>query len=113
MKIKAAVLYEPNTSFQTETLDLAPPEAGEVLIRMAAAGVCHSDWHLVTGDTQHAMPVVPGHEGAGVIEAVGEGVSRIRPGDHVALNWAPTRACPGRIPMRVKGIGAMITNGTR
>ena len=89
MKIKAAVLYEPNTPFQTETLDLALPEAGEVLVRIAAAGVCHSDWHLVTGDTQHAMPVVPGHEGAGVVEAVGEGVSRIRPGDHVALNWAP------------------------
>jgi Zn-dependent alcohol dehydrogenase len=56
---------------------------------MAAAGVCHSDYHLVSGDTKHQMPVVAGHEGAGVVEAVGEGVSRIKPGDHVALNWAP------------------------
>jgi Zn-dependent alcohol dehydrogenase len=72
-----------------ETLDLAPPQAGEVLVRVAATGVCHSDWHLVTGATRHPMPVVPGHEGAGVVEAVGAGVTRVRPGDHVALNWAP------------------------
>ncbi len=89
MKIKAAVLYESNAPFQIETLDLAPPQAGEVLVKVVAAGVCHSDWHLVTGATQHAMPVVPGHEGAGVVEAVGPGVTRVEPGDHVALNWAP------------------------
>lgn len=89
MKIQAAVLYEAKTPFLIETLDLEAPKAGEVLVRIAAAGVCHSDWHLVTGDTQHAMPVVPGHEGAGVVEAVGPGVTRTRPGDHVALNWAP------------------------
>lgn len=56
---------------------------------MAAAGVCHSDWHLMTGATKHVTPVVPGHEGAGVVEAVGEGVSRVKRGDHVSLNWAP------------------------
>ncbi|MCG3208514.1 MAG: NDMA-dependent alcohol dehydrogenase [Anaerolineae bacterium] len=89
MKIKAAVLHESNTPFSVETVDLAPPRAGEVLIKMVAAGVCHSDWHLVTGDTQHALPVVAGHEGAGVVEAVGEGVLQLKPGDHVALNWAP------------------------
>jgi NDMA-dependent alcohol dehydrogenase len=89
MKIKAAVLYEPNTPFKIETIDLDPPRSGEVLIKMAAAGVCHSDWHLVTGATQHALPVVPGHEGAGVVEAGGSGVTRIQLGDHVALNWAP------------------------
>ena len=89
MKIRAAVLNEPNQSFHIENVDLAPPRTGEVLIKMAAAGVCHSDYHLVTGDTKHKMPVVAGHEGAGVIEAVGESVGRLKPGDHVALNWAP------------------------
>jgi NDMA-dependent alcohol dehydrogenase len=89
MKTKAAVLYEVGDPFQVETLDLQPPQSGEVLVRMAATGVCHSDWHLVTGDTSHALPVIPGHEGAGVVEAVGKGVTRLQPGDHVALNWAP------------------------
>jgi len=89
MKIRAAVLYEVNKSFVVETVDLDSPRAGEVLVKVAATGVCHSDWHLVTGATQHPLPVVPGHEGAGVVEAVGAGVSRVKPGDHVALNWAP------------------------
>lgn len=89
MKIKAAVFYEPGIPFQIETLDLEPPRAGEVLVKVAAAGVCHSDWHLMTGATRHATPVVPGHEGAGVVEAVGDGVIQVKPGDHVALNWAP------------------------
>jgi S-(hydroxymethyl)glutathione dehydrogenase/alcohol dehydrogenase len=60
-----------------------------VLIRIVAAGVCHSDWHLVTGATKHPMPVVAGHEGAGIVEAVGRAVTQIHPGDHVILNWAP------------------------
>jgi NDMA-dependent alcohol dehydrogenase len=90
MKIQAAVFYEPGRPFVVETLDLEPPRAGEVLIKVAAAGVCHSDWHLMTGATKHATPVVPGHEGAGVVEAVGPGVSRVKPGEHVALSWAPS-----------------------
>lgn len=90
MKVRAAVFYEPHQPFQIETLDLAPPRAGEVLVRVVAAGVCHSDWHLMTGATKHAAPVVPGHEGAGVVEAVGPGVTALVPGDHVALNWAPS-----------------------
>ena len=90
MKIKAAVFYEPGVPFAVETLDLAPPREREVLVRVAAAGVCHSDWHLMTGATRHAAPVVPGHEGAGVVVAVGPGVGRVRVGDHVALNWAPS-----------------------
>ena len=89
MKVRAAVLYEAGGAMQIESLDLAPPRAGEVLVKVGAAGVCHSDYHLVTGATRHPMPVVPGHEGAGIVEAVGEGVTRVRPGDHVALNWAP------------------------
>ena len=89
MKTRAAVLYETNRPFEIEALDLEPPRAGEVLVKVAAAGICRSDWHLVTGATQHPLPVVPGHEGAGIVEAVGEGVTRVGPGDHVVLNWAP------------------------
>ena len=62
MKTKAAVFYEPNVPFQIETLDLGLPQSGEVLVKVAAAGVCHSDWHLMTGATQHPVPVVPGHD---------------------------------------------------
>jgi NDMA-dependent alcohol dehydrogenase len=89
MKTRAAVLYETNRPFEVEVLDLEPPHAGEVLVKVAAAGVCRSDWHLVTGATRHPLPVVPGHEGAGVVEAVGAGVTRVAPGDPVVLNWAP------------------------
>ena len=94
MKIRAAVLdrlpADAKEPFRIETLDLAEPRAGEVLVRIAAVGVCHSDWHLVTGSTKHPLPVVPGHEGAGIVEAVGAGVSDVKAGDHVVLNWAPS-----------------------
>ncbi len=89
MKIKAALLTRPNTPLTIETLDLAEPRKGEVLVKVAAAGVCHSDWHLVTGDTDHPLPCVLGHEGSGRVAAVGEGVKRLSVGDHVILNWAP------------------------
>jgi len=89
MQIQAALLTTPHQPLQIETLQLDPPRAGEVLVRIAACGVCHSDYHLMTGATRHPLPVVPGHEGAGVVEAVGEGVTAIHPGDHVVLNWAP------------------------
>jgi S-(hydroxymethyl)glutathione dehydrogenase / alcohol dehydrogenase len=89
MKINAALLIEPKTPFVIEQLTLDEPRAGEVLVKIAACGVCHSDWHLVTGATKHPMPAVAGHEGAGVVQAVGQGVTRIKPGDHVVLNWAP------------------------
>lgn len=88
-QVKAAVLYEPGTAFVVETLTLDDPGPGEALVRLVASGVCHSDWHVVAGTTQHPMPLVLGHEGAGVVEAVGDGVTRVAPGDHVILNWAP------------------------
>ena len=89
MKIQAAVFRRPHQPFSIETLELAPPRADEVLVKVAAAGVCHSDWHLMTGASRHPTPVVPGHEGAGVVVRVGEGVRDLQPGDHVALNWSP------------------------
>src|SRR5262245_34703701 len=89
MNIKAALLRAPNTPFSIEDLELDPPHAGEVLVRIKAVGVCHSDWHLASGATKHPMPVVAGHEGAGIVEALGPGVSDLNVGDHVILNWAP------------------------
>lgn len=89
MKISAAVFSKPETPFRIETLDLAEPRTGEVLVKVAAVGVCHSDWHLMTGATPHPVPCVAGHEGAGIVEATGPGVSRVKQGDQVALNWAP------------------------
>src|SRR6185312_10063907 len=89
MKIQAALLRGPQQAFEIVDLDLAGPKAGEVLVKIAAAGVCHSDYHLVTGATKHPMPVVAGHEGAGVVQEVGPGVTSVRPGEHVVLNWAP------------------------
>ena len=89
MKIQAALVTAPQQPIRVETLDLDPPRAGEVLVRIKACGVCHSDYHLITGATKHPLPVVPGHEGAGIVEAVGDGVTHIKPGDHVVLNWAP------------------------
>lgn len=90
MRIRAALLEAPGRPFSIEELDLADPKQGEVLVRVKAAGICHSDWHVATGDTKHPLPVVCGHEGAGVVEAVGEGVTGVKPGDHVSLNWAPS-----------------------
>jgi S-(hydroxymethyl)glutathione dehydrogenase/alcohol dehydrogenase len=89
MKVKAAVLYEPNSPFVIEEIELEEPKEGEVLVNVKAAGVCHSDWHLVSGATKHPLPVVPGHEGAGTVESVGPGVKKIKPGNMVAFNWAP------------------------
>ncbi len=90
MKTRAAVVRQAGAPICVETLDLAPPGAMEVLVEVAATGVCHSDWHVATGDTEHPLPAVIGHEGAGVVAGVGRGVTRVRIGDHVALNWAPS-----------------------
>jgi len=83
----AAVLYEANTPLSIEKVSVLPPGAGEVQVRMYAAGVCHSDLHVMKGDQPMAMPIILGHEGAGIIEAVGEGVTSVKEGDHVIPIW--------------------------
>ena len=89
--MKAAVLYEANTPLAIEEIDLDPPEAGDVLVKVAAAGVCHSDLHHIDGhSTGHPKPVVLGHEGAGVVEAAGPGVGDLAPGDHVIFSFRPS-----------------------
>src|SRR4051794_8897807 len=87
--MRAAVLHETGSPLVLEDLELEPPRAGELLVRVEAAGVCHSDHHYMTGDLRIPLPVVPGHEGCGVVEAVGERVESVRPGDRVALLWRP------------------------
>jgi len=89
VKIRAAVLEATGGPFHIEELDLAPPAQGEVLVRLHASGVCHSDFNAIDGTAETRCPAVLGHEGAGVVEVVGEGVTRVEPGDHVALSWAP------------------------
>src|SRR4051812_11469127 len=87
--MKAAVLHAIDTPLRVEELTLEEPRAGEVRVRVEAAGVCHSDYHYMTGDLRCPLPVVVGHEGAGVVEAVGPGVDGIRPEDRVAMLWRP------------------------
>jgi S-(hydroxymethyl)glutathione dehydrogenase/alcohol dehydrogenase len=95
MKTTAAILWEIGAEWSVEEIELDPPGPGEVQVKMAASGMCHSDEHLVTGDLPFALPIIGGHEGAGVIEEVGEGVSWLAPGDHVVFGFIPS--C-GRCP---------------
>jgi len=90
MRMKAAVLYGVREPLVIEEIELDPPKAGEVLVKMAATGVCHSDLHYYTGDQTRGFPLILGHEGAGIVEAVGEGVTRVQPGDHVVLTFLPS-----------------------
>lgn len=90
MKTRAAVLWESGKDWDVVDLDLDDPKPGEVLVKFAASGLCHSDDHLRTGDLPSRYPIVGGHEGAGVIEAVGDGVYDIAPGDHIVCSFLPS-----------------------
>ncbi len=81
--MKAAVLFAPGTPLSIEDVTVSRPQAHEVLIRTAAVGVCRSDLHFVDGAYPHPMPTIPGHEAAGVVEAVGDEVTSVKVGDHV------------------------------
>ncbi len=83
--MKAAVLYEVNEPLRVEEVVLDDPQNEEILVKMVATGVCHTDLHFVKGDMPQVMPVVLGHEGAGIVEKVGPGVTALQPGDHVVL----------------------------
>jgi S-(hydroxymethyl)glutathione dehydrogenase/alcohol dehydrogenase len=89
VKTKAAILTELNKPWEIAEFDLPDPKANQVLIRFVASGLCHSDLHLQTGDLPVELPFVGGHEGAGVIEAIGPGVSRVAAGDHVVCSFLP------------------------
>ena len=107
MKSQAAVLHGVGQEWQIETIELDPPRAGEVLVKMSVAGICHSDDHFATGDSvpddnlaalieaagmpmPEWFPLLGGHEGAGVVHEVGPGVTALKPGDHVAVSFIPS-----------------------
>jgi Zn-dependent alcohol dehydrogenase len=90
VRIRAAVLERTGGPMTVTELDLGDPGPGEVLVRLHASGVCHSDQNAIDGTSETRCPAVLGHEGAGVVEGVGAGVTRVAVGDHVALSWAPS-----------------------
>jgi S-(hydroxymethyl)glutathione dehydrogenase/alcohol dehydrogenase len=87
--MKAAVLFKTGEPLDVVDVELDPPKAGEVRVRMKAAGVCQSDWHIINGDWPTQLPIVPGHEAAGIVEELGEGVGNVKPGDHVIFSFRP------------------------
>ncbi|MGH3635431.1 MAG: NDMA-dependent alcohol dehydrogenase [Mycobacterium sp.] len=89
MRTKAAVLWGTGEKWQVEEVELDSPKEGEVLIKLVASGLCHSDYHLVTGDIPVPLPFVGGHEGAGIIAGVGPGVTDVAEGDSVVLSFLP------------------------
>jgi NDMA-dependent alcohol dehydrogenase len=134
MQVRAAIVSELHGPWHTETIEIDEPRANEVKVKMSFAGMCHSDEHLRTGDmipspelvqilTGHdsAFPVIGGHEGSGVVETVGENVTTLKPGDHVATSFVPS--C-GRCEYCASGrqyicdlgahtlVGPMISDGT-
>lgn len=116
MKTNAAVLWEFGGQWSIEELDLDPPKDGEVLVSWEATGLCHSDEHVRTGDLPGPLPLIGGHEGAGVVVEVGPGVQTLKPGDHVVASFLP--AC-GRCRFCSTGhqnlcdLGAFIMTGTQ
>ncbi|MFD3516566.1 zinc-binding dehydrogenase [Streptomyces sp. NPDC058657] len=87
---RAAIIRAPHAPLEVTDIDLPAPAPGQVRLRLAAAGVCHSDLSLTNGTMRLPLPAVLGHEGAGTVTAVGEGVTHLAPGDDVVLNWAPS-----------------------
>ena len=117
MKVRAAICWEPKRALEVDEIDLAGPQAGECLVRLAATGVCHTDAYTMSGrDPSGLFPTVLGHEGAGVVEEVGAGVTSLVPGDHVIPLYIPecrqctfcvsgrTNLCSALLPTQGKGL---------
>ncbi len=119
--MKAAVLYEPGKPLAIEDITLAPPKAGEVRVKVAANGRCHSDLHVMTGDMRMPLPIVLGHEGAGIVTEVGPGVASVKEGDHVVLSFSPvcgycyycTEGNPHLCETRPQKLGTLLDGTTR
>jgi len=106
--VRAAVLRSPGGGLAVEDVELDEPGPGEVLVRVEAAGVCHTELHYMSGDIPCPLPVVLGHEGTGRVERTGEGVDDVAPGDRVAFTWRPR--C-GQCPACVAGRPVMCVYG--
>jgi S-(hydroxymethyl)glutathione dehydrogenase / alcohol dehydrogenase len=98
MKTQGVIFRGPTTPLELVELDIDEPRAGEVLVRMAAIGVCGSDLHVFRGEWPRPVPMVLGHEGTGTVAAVGHGVTEVAAGDRVVISWAP--ACGACGPCR-------------
>ena len=94
MQIQAAVARDAGAELSIEALELEEPRDGEILVRVVATGVCHTDLVVMAGHLPTPMPAVLGHEGAGVVEKVGAGVSKVAPGDHVVMTFNSCGTCP-------------------
>jgi len=121
MKTKAAVLYEYGKPLVIDELELDSPREKEVLVRNKAAGICHTDLSLINGVSRISpLPCIPGHEGAGVIQEIGQRVTNVKPGDHVLLLWVPVcgtcyyclRGQPYLCMEKDKTRGGAMTDGT-
>lgn len=116
MQITAAVLRSNHAPFTIETLSLAAPGPGDVLVEIAATGICHTDLVVRDGHMPTPVPVVLGHEGAGVVKAVGDGVTHVAPGDHVVLSYLSCggcRCCSNGHPAYCEGIVPLNFSGSR
>src|SRR2546426_8219372 len=85
--MKAAVLYKANMGLEVVDVEQQGPKAGEVRVKVKAAGICHSDWHIMNGDWTPPLPMVLGHEAAGVVQEVGAGVTNAKAGDHIIFSF--------------------------
>jgi Zn-dependent alcohol dehydrogenase len=116
VRIRGAVLEKTGGPLEVTELELAAPRAGEVLVRLHASGVCHSDQNAIDGTAAARCPTVLGHEGAGIVEQIGEDVTRVRPGDRVALSWAPScgscTECLRELPQLCSTAWPALSDGT-
>ena len=94
MKTNAAVVFEPSGKFSFEQLELSEPQPTEVVVRIVGSGICHTDLAARDQHIPIPLPSVFGHEGAGVVEKVGERVTKVKPGDHVTMSWMSCGTCP-------------------
>ncbi len=115
MPVKAAVLRAPGAAVEITHVPLEAPRANEVEVEIAAAGVCHSDLHVVRGEWEVPTPVVLGHEGSGVVSKLGEGVTDLEVGDHVILSWVPQcgacRYCTSARPWQCEVVANVVAPG--
>ena len=116
MKTRAALFHAVGRPLEVVEIDIDEPRPHEVVVRMAAVGICGTDLHQVKGEFRRPTPMVLGHEGAGVVEEVGAAVTRVRPGDEVVLSWAPScgrcAGCRRGRPATCRELNAAIPNGT-
>ena len=114
--MKAAVLYSAGEPLKIEELEIPKPQVGEVLVKLVATGVCHTDYAPYSGDMPVPPPIVLGHEGAGIVEEIGPGVTSVKPGDHVILFVLPScgkcRQCVIGKPYLCEPVSAVLLGGT-